>query len=163
MSKFSHAFYLTIIAALTISTVALLIDRVPEADTDFAVEPANHRVAVFPFHPMNAPASELAATLTSTIAASLYSHKNFELVPPVKDDPKLNNPCDQKPWPDQSQASHFLEGSVQRSGDAIRIAVQLVDCANNWHLWSKSFDTNIDQVESVVATIESSVIMALGG
>ena len=50
--------------------------------------------------------------------------------------------------------AHILEGSVQKSGDAVRVNVQLIKAANDSHLWADSFDrklTDIFSVESEVA------------
>ena len=50
--------------------------------------------------------------------------------------------------------AHILEGSVQKSGDAVRVNVQLIKAANDSHLWAETFDrklTDIFSVESEVA------------
>jgi tetratricopeptide (TPR) repeat protein len=50
--------------------------------------------------------------------------------------------------------AHILEGSVQKSGDAVRVNVQLIKAANDSHLWADTFDrklTDIFSVESDVA------------
>jgi tetratricopeptide (TPR) repeat protein len=47
-----------------------------------------------------------------------------------------------------------VEGSVQKSGDAVRVNVQLIKAANDTHLWADTFDrklTDIFSVESEVA------------
>jgi hypothetical protein len=54
----------------------------------------------------------------------------------------------------QLGVAHILEGSVQKSGDAIRVNVQLIKAANDSHLWAETFDrklTDIFSVESDVA------------
>src|SRR6266540_2970465 len=54
----------------------------------------------------------------------------------------------------QLGVAHILEGSVQKSADAIRVNVQLIKAANDSHLWSDTFDrklTDIFSVESEVA------------
>ena len=54
----------------------------------------------------------------------------------------------------QLGVAHILEGSVQRSGDAVRVNVQLIKAANDSHLWADTFDrklTDIFSVESEVA------------
>src|ERR1700730_10800609 len=54
----------------------------------------------------------------------------------------------------QLGVAHILEGSVQKSGDAIRVNVQLIKAANDSHLWGDTFDrklTDIFSVESEVA------------
>src|SRR5438445_220019 len=54
----------------------------------------------------------------------------------------------------QLGVAHVLEGSVQKSGDAVRVNVQLIKAANDSHLWAETFDrklTDIFSVESEVA------------
>src|SRR5213080_4453988 len=54
----------------------------------------------------------------------------------------------------QLGVAHILEGSVQKSGDAVRVNVQLIKAASDSHLWSDTFDrklTDIFSVESEVA------------
>src|SRR5437773_1645876 len=54
----------------------------------------------------------------------------------------------------QLGVAHVLEGSVQKSADAVRVNVQLIKAANDSHLWSDTFDrklTDIFSVESEVA------------
>ena len=36
--------------------------------------------------------------------------------------------------------NHILEGSMRRSGDHMRVTVQLIDARNGYHLWSENFD-----------------------
>ncbi|PYK20205.1 MAG: hypothetical protein DME55_02980 [Verrucomicrobia bacterium] len=54
----------------------------------------------------------------------------------------------------QLGVAHILEGSVQKSGDAVRVNVQLIKAASESHLWADTFDrklTDILSVESEVA------------
>jgi len=54
----------------------------------------------------------------------------------------------------QLGVAHIVEGSVQKSGDAVRVNVQLIEAANDSHLWADTFDrklTDIFSVESEVA------------
>src|SRR5436190_9122159 len=50
--------------------------------------------------------------------------------------------------------AHILEGSVQKSSDAVRVNVHLIKAANESHLWADTFDrklTDIFGVESEIA------------
>jgi TolB-like protein/class 3 adenylate cyclase/Tfp pilus assembly protein PilF len=54
----------------------------------------------------------------------------------------------------QLGVAHILEGSVQKSGDAVRVNVQLIKAAIDSHIWADTFDrklTDIFSVESEVA------------
>src|SRR6266511_965582 len=52
--------------------------------------------------------------------------------------------------------AHVLEGSVQKSGDGVRVNVQLIKAASDSHLWAETFDrrlTDIFSVETEVAKV----------
>src|SRR5437667_389746 len=54
----------------------------------------------------------------------------------------------------QLGVAYILEGSVQKSGDAVRVNVQLIKAANDSHLWADTFDRKLIDVffvESEVA------------
>src|SRR5438034_2915469 len=54
----------------------------------------------------------------------------------------------------QLGVAHILEGSVQKSGDAVRVNVQLIKAVNDSHLWAETCDrklTDFFSVESEVA------------
>src|SRR5205814_2680204 len=54
----------------------------------------------------------------------------------------------------QLGVAFIVEGSVQKSGDAVRVNVQLIKAANDSHVWADTFDrklTDIFSVESEVA------------
>jgi len=54
----------------------------------------------------------------------------------------------------QLGVAHILEGRVQKSGDAVRVNVQLIKAANDSHVWADTYDrrlTDIFSVESDVA------------
>ena len=54
----------------------------------------------------------------------------------------------------QLGVANILEGSVQKSGDSVRVNVQLIRAADDSHLWADTFDrklTDIFSVESEVA------------
>jgi len=59
----------------------------------------------------------------------------------------------------QLGVAHILEGSVQKSGDAVRVNVQLIKAANDSHLWAETFDRKLTDIFSV----ESEVAKAIAG
>ncbi len=56
-----------------------------------------------------------------------------------------------------------LEGSVRKSGNRLRIAVQLVNVADGYHLWSESYDRTVDDIFAVQDDIAQSVVRELRG
>lgn len=53
--------------------------------------------------------------------------------------------------------SHVLEGSLRRSGDRMRITVQLIDSRNGYHLWSGNYDVESGDVLSVQEQVARAV------
>ncbi|PYK94797.1 MAG: hypothetical protein DME36_04320 [Verrucomicrobia bacterium] len=57
----------------------------------------------------------------------------------------------------QLGVAHVLEGSVQKSGDAVRVNVQLIKAANDSHLWADTFDRKLTDIFSVESEIAKAV------
>jgi len=53
--------------------------------------------------------------------------------------------------------SHVLEGSVRRSGDRVRVTVQLIEAASDRHIWAENFDRTLDDT----FTIQSDIALAI--
>ncbi|MEM9402303.1 MAG: FlgO family outer membrane protein [Pseudomonadota bacterium] len=58
--------------------------------------------------------------------------------------------------------SAILEGSVRRSGDAIRVTVQLIDVDSGYHLWSNNYDRELADIFEIQDDIAESVAGSLG-
>jgi TolB-like protein len=57
----------------------------------------------------------------------------------------------------QLGVAHILEGSVQKSGDAVRVNVQLIKAANDSHLWAETFDRNLTDIFSVESEVARAI------
>ena len=55
----------------------------------------------------------------------------------------------------------ILEGSVRKSGDRMRITVQLVNAADGYHLWSERYDPGMQDIFDVQDAITLAVVDAL--
>jgi len=58
--------------------------------------------------------------------------------------------------------AHVLEGSVRRAGDQARITAQLIRASDGYHLWSETYDRQLDDVFEIQTGIADSVTRALG-
>ena len=56
---------------------------------------------------------------------------------------------------------YILEGSVQHSGDRVRITAQLIDATGGYHLWADSFDRKIDDIFSLQDEIAMKIMAEL--
>jgi TolB-like protein len=57
--------------------------------------------------------------------------------------------------------AHVLEGSVRKSGNRLRITVQLIRVDNGYHVWSETYDRKLDDIFKVQDAIAGAVVQAL--
>ena len=55
----------------------------------------------------------------------------------------------------------ILEGSVRKSGNRLRISVQLINASNGYHLWSEIYDREMSDIFDVQEEITLAVVVAL--
>jgi TolB-like protein len=73
---------------------------------------------------------------------------------------KGQNP-DLKQVSEKLGVAHVLEGSVRKAGNRLRITAQLINAADGYHLWSNTFDRELDDVFAIQEDIARAVAEAL--
>jgi adenylate cyclase len=59
------------------------------------------------------------------------------------------------------RVANILEGSVRKVGDRLRITAQLIDTTNDRHLWSDSYDRDMDDIFQIQDEIANAIVSAL--
>jgi len=57
----------------------------------------------------------------------------------------------------QLGVANVVEGSVQRSGNKVRVNAQLIDARNDAHLWAQTYDRNLDDVFAIQSEIAKAI------
>jgi serine/threonine protein kinase/Tfp pilus assembly protein PilF len=57
----------------------------------------------------------------------------------------------------QLSVAHVLEGSVQKSGETVRVNVQLIKAASDSHLWADTFDRKLSDIFSVESEVAKAI------
>jgi len=57
--------------------------------------------------------------------------------------------------------STILEGSVRRSGNRVRVNVQLIDAANDEHIWANNYDRDLNDVFAIQTDLAKEITGAL--
>jgi TolB-like protein len=60
-------------------------------------------------------------------------------------------------------ASYILDGSVRRSINRIRIAVQLIEVSDNGHLWAESYDRDLSDILELQDEVARDVTRQIAG
>jgi len=55
----------------------------------------------------------------------------------------------------------ILEGSVRRSGNRVRIVAQLIDTETDKHLWTDTYDRNLDDIFAIQSDVAKKIAAAL--
>ena len=63
----------------------------------------------------------------------------------------------------QLGVANVLEGSVRKSGKRIRITAQLIDARTDTHLWSETYDRDLENIFAVQDEISAAIVEALTG
>ena len=61
----------------------------------------------------------------------------------------------------QLHVNHVLEGSVRKSGTQLRITAQLINAESGYHLWSNSWDREMDDIFAIQDEISAAIGEAL--
>jgi len=59
------------------------------------------------------------------------------------------------------KVSHVLEGSVRKSGNRVRVSAQLIEAATDSHLWSDTWDRDLDDIFAIQQDIARRIVEAL--
>lgn len=59
------------------------------------------------------------------------------------------------------KVAHVLEGSVRKAGSRVRITAQLIDARSDRHLWSETYDRELDDIFAIQEEIAEAIVTAL--
>src|SRR2546430_10135852 len=62
---------------------------------------------------------------------------------------------------DQLHVSTVLEGSVRKAGDKLRVTAQLINVSDGYHLWSKDYDGDGNDILNFQSNVAERVVQAL--
>ena len=62
---------------------------------------------------------------------------------------------------EQLNVAHVLEGSVRKADFQVRISAQLVDARNGFHVWSETYDRELENIFAVQDEISAAIVAAL--
>jgi serine/threonine protein kinase/Tfp pilus assembly protein PilF len=142
-------------AALTLAIAAIAFGTWLYQRTRSSI-PMERSIAVLPFENLSSDKENayFAEGIQDEILTRLSKIADLKVISRTSTQNYKSAPKNLPEIAKQLGVSHVLEGSVQKSADAVRVNVQLIKAVNDSHLWSDTFDrklTDIFSVESEVA------------
>ena len=125
-----------------------------------------HTVAVLPFQNLTTGSENDSEVLAFGIAEGLLhrlaSMSDLTLIARTSSFAAAAAPtADAQAIGRKLNAKYLIEGSVQRSGERLRVTAQLIDAATGAHVWSLRFDRTLDDIFAVEDEITQNVAQAL--
>jgi len=126
-------------------------------------EPANASIAVLPFVNMSGdPENEYFSDgLSEELLNLLARLQSLRVCSRTSSFALKGKDLDMPSIAKQLDVRHVLEGSVRRSGDRVRITAQFIDAADDRHLWSETYDRELQDIFAVQDEIATHIVEAL--
>src|SRR5690242_16105402 len=121
------------------------------------------RIAVLPFKPLSSENRDQALELGMADALITKLSNSRQVIVPSVNSVRRYGDLDQDPVVAgrELQVNSIVEGSVQKSGDRLRVSARLINVADGSSLWSGTFDENFTDVFAVQDAISQKVTDAL--
>ncbi|MEO8440836.1 MAG: hypothetical protein ABI540_11530, partial [Spartobacteria bacterium] len=150
---------ITVLAAV----IALLIFdrfRTPRSAPDTASEKS---IAVLPFANLSEDKSNayFADGIQDEILTRLSKIGAMKVISRTSTQQFQSRPGSVTDIAKQLAVAHILEGSVQKSGDAVRVNVQLIKADHDSHVWAETYDRKLTDIFAVESEIAEKIASAL--
>jgi adenylate cyclase len=120
-------------------------------------------IAVLPFPDMSAEKDQehFCDGLTEELLNVLTRIPNLRVASRTSSFSFKGKKTDLKAAAKKLQVAHILEGSVRKSGNKIRVTAQLIEAATDSHLWSETYDRELDDIFVIQDDIAAKILDAL--
>jgi adenylate cyclase len=139
------------------------IEVTPDADSDESPAPPDASIAVLPFVNMsgNEENEYFSDGLSEELLNLLVRLQSVRVCSRTSSFALKGKDVDMPTIASQLGVRHVLEGSVRRSGDKVRITAQLIDAVEDVHLWSETYDRELQDIFAVQDEIAAHIFESL--
>ena len=120
-------------------------------------------IAVLPFVNMSADKENeyFSDGITEEILSALVKVDGLQVTSRTSSFAFKNKNIDAREIANQLSVNTILEGSVRKAGNKVRIAAQLINSADGYHIWSDVYDRNLEDIFEVQDEIASKIANTL--
>jgi len=150
-----------VLASLAIAlALALLFYRHRNPTT---TSPPEKSIAVLPFENLSEEKANayFAEGVQNEILTRLATVRDLKVISRTSTAKYQSRPDNLRKVAQELGVSTVLEGAVQKTGDKVRVNVQLIDARADTHLWAKSYDRDFKDVLGVESEVSQEIAEAL--
>src|SRR5262245_58817207 len=151
-----------IIGALLLVIAMLIVGRLPlYRQTSESI--SQKSIAVLPFENLSEDKTNayFADGVQDEILTRLSQIADLKVISRTSTQHYKNAPANLPEIARQLGVAHILEGRVQKSGDTVRVNVQLIKAADGSHLWADTYDRNLTDIFGVESEIAKRIAESL--
>ncbi|MER8366970.1 adenylate/guanylate cyclase domain-containing protein [Mesorhizobium sp. M1378] len=122
-------------------------------------------IVVLPFSNMSGdPEQEFFADgLTEDIITELSRHHELFVISRNSAFVYKNRAVNVREVAEKLAVQYLVEGSVRKIGDRVRVTVQLIDTANDAHIWADKYDRKLDDIFAIQDEVTAAIAATLPG
>ena len=122
-------------------------------------------ILVLPFDNMSGdPEQEFFADgLTEDITTELSRHHELFVISRNSSFIYKNRAVNVREVAEKLGAQYLVEGSVRKVGDRVRVTAQLIDTANDTHIWADKYDRKLDDIFAIQDEVTAAIAATLPG
>jgi len=134
----------------------------PEKQTPLAAEIDSKSIAVLPFDNLSRDPDNafFASGIQDEILTRLAKIGALKVISRTSTQQYQSKPGNLSEIGKQLGVANILEGSVQKSGNAVHINVQLIKAATDAHLWAEIYDRKLDDIFAVEGELATAIAEA---
>jgi TolB-like protein len=135
----------------------------PVAEEPAVAEEIARSIAVLPFVNMSDDAGNeyFSDGISEEILNALAKIKDLKVAGRTSSFAFKGENQDLRQIGDTLGVEHILEGSVRKAGNKVRITAQLIQVEDGFHLWSESYDRELDDVFAIQDEIANAILVQL--
>ena len=132
-------------------------------DRLFGPSASDRTIAVLPFKNLSGDQAQayLSDGLTEEIRAALSRNTGLQVLAGTSSNTARDNTDGATAIAARLGVANLLEGSVQRAGDAVRVAIDLTDGKTGFSIWSKRIDAKLTDIFAFQSDVARTVSNAL--
>lgn len=122
-------------------------------------------IVVLPFNNMSGdPEQEFFADgLTEDIITELSRHHELFVISRNSSFVYKNRAVNVREVAEKLDVQYLVEGSVRKIGNRVRVTVQLIDTANDAHIWADKYDRKLDDIFAIQDEVTAAIAATLPG
>jgi len=150
---------IVVLGAAVVMLVAkeFYFDRGGDAGNEVTATAGRQSIAVLPFENLSGDDDNFSDGLTEEVLNVLTKNRDLKVAGRTSSFAFKGMTPSSREIGDALNVDHYLEGSVRRSGETLRITAQLIAVDDGFHVWSETYDREMAEIFEIQDEIAGAI------